>query len=70
MRIRFDKIDGFIKIHDKIRCLVLFDYGYCDKTFDEIKHLLIEKRGVTDSTNHRLKNSKLTHVIPYLLKKS
>ena len=24
LRIMFDKIDGFIKIHDQIRCLVLF----------------------------------------------
>ena len=29
--IRFDKIDGFIKIHAKIRYLVSFDYSYCDK---------------------------------------
>ena len=27
LRIRFDKIDGFIKIHHKIRYLVLFGYG-------------------------------------------
>ena len=27
-RIRINKIDGFIKIYDKIRCLVLFDYSY------------------------------------------
>ena len=26
--IRINKIDGFIKIYDKIRCLVLFDYSY------------------------------------------
>ena len=31
LRIRFDKIHGFIKIHDKIRYLVLFDYRHCDK---------------------------------------
>ena len=27
-RIRLNKIDGFVKVHDKIRCLVLFDYSY------------------------------------------
>ena len=37
LRIRFDKIDGFIKIHDKIRYLVLFDYGRFDETCDNIK---------------------------------
>ena len=52
LRIRFDKIDGFIKIHDKIRYLVSFDYSYCSKTFDKIKHLIREKSGITDSTNH------------------
>ena len=29
LRIRFDKIDGFVKIHNKIRYLVLFD-NWCD----------------------------------------
>ena len=36
LRIRFDKLDGFIKIYDGIRYLILFDYSYrdeiCDKT--------------------------------------
>ena len=49
MRIRLDKIDGFIKIHDKIRYLVLFDYSYCDKVCDKIKYLISEKSSTTDS---------------------
>ena len=52
LRIRFDKIDGFIKIHNKIRCLVLFDYSYCDKICDKIKYLISEKSGITDSISH------------------
>ena len=36
LRVRFDQIDGFIKTDDKIRYLVLFDYGYCDKICDKI----------------------------------
>ena len=51
-RIRFDKIDGFIKIHDKIRYLISFDYSYCDKTCDKIKYPISEKSGTTDSINH------------------
>ena len=43
MRIRFDKIDGFIKIYNGIRCLILFDYSYCDEICDEIKYLISEK---------------------------
>ena len=43
MRIRFDKVDGLIKVHDKSRYLVSFDYGYCDKICDKVKYPLIEK---------------------------
>ena len=33
LRIRHEKMDEFIKIHNKIRYLVLFD-GWCDKICD------------------------------------
>ena len=49
LRIRFDEIDGFIKIHNKIRYLVWFD-EWCDKIWDRIKYLKNEK--ITDSINH------------------
>ena len=51
LRIRFDKIDGFIKILNKIRYLVLFDYSYCDKICDKIKYLISRKSGITDNIN-------------------
>ena len=52
MRIRYDEIDGFIKIHNKIRYLVLFD-EWCDKICNGIKYLISEKKnGITDSINH------------------
>ena len=50
--IRLDKIDVFIKIHDKIRYLVLFDYSYCDKVCDKIKYLISEKSSTTNNINH------------------
>ena len=50
--IRLDKLDGFIKVHDKIRYLVLFDYNNCDEVCDKIKCLVSEKRGITDSVDH------------------
>ena len=59
MRIRFDKIDGYIKIPDKIRYLVLFDYGYCDKTCEKIKYLISEKDAITDSINHNFGRVKI-----------
>ena len=52
LRIRFDKIDGFIKINDKIKHLVLFDYSYCDKIRHKFRYLIREKSGITDSINH------------------
>ena len=52
LRTRFDKIDRFIKIHNKIKYLVLFDYSYRDKICDKIKYLISEKSGITDSINH------------------
>ena len=47
MHVSFDEIDGFIKIHDGIRFLVLFDCSWCDKICDCIKYLISEKNGIT-----------------------
>ena len=46
--IRFDKIDGCIKIYDGIRYLVLFSYLY-DEICNRIKYLTSEKSGIADS---------------------
>ena len=40
------------KTHDGIRCLVLFNYGWFNKTFDSIKYLISEKSSITDIINH------------------
>ena len=61
LRVRFDKIDGFILVLDgKTKHLVLFDYGLFDKTCNKIKYLLKKvvlkksgkKSGIADSINH------------------
>ena len=53
MRIRFDKIDGFIRADgSEFRHLLLFDYGLFHKIYDKIKYLISEKSGITDSTDH------------------
>ena len=59
MRLKFDKIVGFIKVHDQIRYLVLFDYSYCDENFDKIKYLISKKSGITDSINHHFPRIKI-----------
>ena len=50
--IRFDQINGFIKIYDRTRYLVLFGSGLYDTICNEIKYLISEKRCIADSINH------------------
>ena len=52
LHIRFDEIDGFIKINDGIRYLVLFGPGWYDAIYNRIRYLISEKSGITDSINH------------------
>ena len=53
LRIRFDKIVGFIRVRGgEIRHLVLFDHGLFDKICDKIKYLLSERSCITDGINH------------------
>ena len=44
LRIRFDEIDGFIKIYYGIRYLVLFSSSWYDKISDRIKYLISKKK--------------------------
>ena len=53
MRIRYNEIDGFIKIQCRTKYLVLIDYKWFDKICDKIKYLVSKKGGITDSSNHR-----------------
>ena len=49
----FNKIDGFIKIHDGIRYSVLFGPKTYGAVYDRIRDLITEKSGVTYSTSHQ-----------------
>ena len=40
LRIRFDKIDGFIKVHSRTRYLVLFGPKKYDAIYNRIKYLI------------------------------
>ena len=45
LRIRFDKIDGFIiSLDGKIKHLILFDYKLFNKICDKIKYLISKKK--------------------------
>ena len=64
MHIRFDKIDGFIKTHEKIIYLVLFDYSNCDKICEQIKYLFIKKKVVLQIILITiLEESEMIHII-------
>ena len=52
LRIRFDEIDGFIKIYDEIRYLVLFGPGWYDTICNRIRYPTSEKSGIAHSINH------------------
>ena len=52
LRIRFDKINGFNKIYDGIRYLILYDYEKYNAIYDRVKYHVYEKSGITDSINH------------------
>ena len=53
LRIRFDKIDEFIRVRgSEFKHLVLFHNGFFDKVCDKIKYLTSEKSGIADSINH------------------
>ena len=47
MRIRFDKIDGFIRVYDGARYLVLFGY-ICNRT----RYLISQKCGIAYVISH------------------
>ena len=68
MRIRFDKIDGFIRVRgDEFRYLVLFDHQLFDKTC--VKYLISKKVVLQMVLVIFLEKSELIHMILYLLKK-
>ena len=51
---QFDKIDGFIRIHNETRYLVLIALEKYDVVYNRIKHLTIVKSGITIMQKSRL----------------
>ena len=47
LRIRFDKIDGIIRIHDGTRYLTLFGNKKYDAIYDRIRYLISLKSSIT-----------------------
>ena len=47
LRIRFDKIDGLIKVYDGTRYWTLFGFGKYDSIYNRIRYLISQKSGIT-----------------------
>ena len=47
LRIRFDKVDGFIRIYDGIRYLILFGTEKNEAFYDRIRYIISIKSGIT-----------------------
>ena len=50
LRIRFDKIDGFIGIYDETRYLTLFRSEKYDTIYYRIRYLITLKSGITNQS--------------------
>ena len=52
MRVRFDKIDGFIRIYDATRYLTLFGSEKFDAIYNRIRYLISLKSGIRYIFSH------------------
>ena len=66
--IRFDKVDGIIKIYDGTRCLVLFVPEKYDAIYVRIRYHISEKSAITYSINHDFTRIRIDSYIFYLYK--
>ena len=62
LRIRFDKVDGFIRVYDGTRYLVLFGGGKYGFIYSSIRYLM----GVKSDISHNYPKPKLIHTTPCL----
>ena len=58
LRIRFDKIDGFIRIYDGTRYLTLFGSEKYDAIYNRIRYLISLKIDITYIFSHYFSKSK------------
>ena len=56
LRIRFDKIDGFIRVYDGTRYLVLLRSEKHDPVYNRIRYLISVKSGITYIISHNYAN--------------
>ena len=59
LHIRFDKIDRFIRVYNRIRYLVLFSDEKFDFIYNRIRYLRSVKSGITQIISHSYANIKV-----------
>ena len=60
LRIRFDKVDEFIKFYDgPDRYLALFDPENCDAIYNSIRYLISQDSGITYVFSHNYARTKI-----------
>ena len=50
--VRFDKLDGFVRVYNGTRYLVLFGCEKYDTIYNKIRYLIIEKSGIKFVISH------------------
>ena len=69
MRIKFNRIDGFIKIYDGTRYLALFGLDKYDAFCDKIRYLTSLKSDTTYIFSHTFAKVKIDLYDPLLIRK-
>ena len=59
LRIRFDKIDEFIRVYDGTSYLVLFDPEKYDAVYNRIQYLISQKSGIAYVISHNYARVKI-----------
>ena len=57
--IRFSKVDGFVRVYDGTRYVVLFGPEKHDVIFNRIRYLLSQKSGITYVLSHNYARTKI-----------
>ena len=70
LRVRFDEIDGFIRVYDGTRYLVLFRIEKYDSIYNRIRYLISVKSGITYIISHNYGKIKVESLDSLLLEKA
>ena len=70
LRIRFHKVDGFIRVYDGTRYLVLFSAEKYDAISDRIRYLISLKSSITYFTSHNYGRNKIDSYDALFLEKA